>query len=121
MSFQNEYFRCLKCLKMGYGSRAIELLTRYYEGALFSGTPEESEESSEEGSEESSEESSEENSEEESENEEEGREDAMNGASGEGPRWIRRGGLAFLLRGKGTGREGRGGKQSVVLETPPGT
>ncbi|CAN0114859.1 unnamed protein product, partial [Ectocarpus sp. 4 AP-2014] len=44
--------------KMGYGSRAIDLLTKYYEGGLFSGTG--GEEGSEEGSEDSSEESSEE-------------------------------------------------------------
>ncbi|CAN0413976.1 unnamed protein product, partial [Hapterophycus canaliculatus] len=47
--------------KMGYGSRAIELLTKYYEGGLFSGTGggesgEDGEESSEDDEESSSEE-----------------------------------------------------------------
>lgn len=69
---------------MGYGSRAIELLTRYYEGGLFSGTPDEREESSEEGSEGSINGNSEEEGEEESENEGEGgKGDAINGGSGE--------------------------------------
>lgn len=46
----------LLCLKMGYGSRAIELLTKYYEGGLFSGKGggEDGEESSEEDEESSS-------------------------------------------------------------------
>lgn len=43
--------------QMGYGSRAIDLLTKYYEGGLFSGTG--GEEGSEDGSEESSEDESE--------------------------------------------------------------
>lgn len=58
---------------MGYGSRAIELLTKYYEGALYSGTGgEEGEDSSEESSGEESEEESEE---EEEESEEDGEEE----------------------------------------------
>lgn len=68
---------------MGYGSRAIELLTRYYEGALFSGMPDEHEGGSEESSEESSDGSSEEGEEESENGDEGGGGDAMNGGSGE--------------------------------------
>lgn len=70
---------------MGYGSRAIDLLTRYYEGGLYSGTAgSEEEEDSEEESEESSAEDSAEGSEEESSDEEEEEEgDASNVATGE--------------------------------------
>ena len=58
--------------KMGYGSRAIELLTRYYEGVLFSGTA---------GGGEGSEASSQESSEEEEEEEEGEEKDGVNGAT----------------------------------------
>lgn len=62
---------------MGYGSRAIGLLTKYYEGALFSGSvggegeDEDGKESSSD--EESSEDSSEEESEDEEDEEDEGK------------------------------------------------
>ena len=73
--------------KMGYGSRAIELLTRYYEGGLFSGTgAEESEESEETSDEETSgeENSSEEGSEEESGNDDGDDDDEKEGVGGGG-------------------------------------
>lgn len=67
--------------KMGYGSRAIELLTKYYEGSLYSGTGSEGEEEGEEdsSSEESSEEESEEESEEDDDDEEEEEEEGGKG------------------------------------------
>lgn len=81
------FFFCVSLsffFKMGYGSRAIDLLTRYYEGGLYSGTGGDDEEEEEDDSEEESEESSEEGSEEESSDEEEEEEgDASNGATGE--------------------------------------
>lgn len=65
---------------MGYGSRAIDLLTRYYEGGLFSGTggDEEEEEESED------EEASSEDEESEEESEESSAEDAEGGEFGVG-------------------------------------
>lgn len=65
---------------MGYGSRAIDLLTKYYEGALFSGT------GGEDGSEEddvSSSEESEDSSDEQSEDEKDGQTAEGGTANGE--------------------------------------